>query len=71
VQVIADLEVLVKRAIKNSDKRTPFERAQHKVARLYNKAWYQNAVTSLLVVVRIQSLSSPFSLTCCSFRASI
>ena len=52
-QVIAELEILVKRAIKNSDKRTPFERAQHRVGRVYNKAWYQSTVTGLLVVVKI------------------
>jgi hypothetical protein len=48
------------RAIKQSDRRTPFERAQHRVGRLYNQAWYQNAVTFLLVVVRTQPQKASF-----------
>jgi hypothetical protein len=51
MQVIDDLTVSVKTAKRRADKRTSFEKAQQRLARIYNRPAYQHTVTALLVVV--------------------
>jgi hypothetical protein len=57
VQVIDDLTMLVRIAKHRADKRTPFEKAQHRLARIYNLPSYQNTVTGLLVLVSLPALN--------------
>jgi hypothetical protein len=53
LQVIDELTLLVAMAKRRSDKRTPFEKAQHRLGRVYNLPAYQHTVTGLLVVVSV------------------
>ncbi len=43
--------MLVKKAKHRADKRTSFEKAQHRLLRVYNRPAYQHTVTALLVLV--------------------
>jgi hypothetical protein len=51
VQVIDELIMLVKIAKHRADKRTSFQKAQHRLGSIYNRPAYQHTVTALLVVV--------------------
>ncbi len=50
-QIIAELTELVRMAKIRADKRSKFERAQHKMSKIYNTSLYQNVITTLLNVV--------------------
>jgi hypothetical protein len=51
MQVIDELIMLVKYAKHRVDKRTSFQKAQHRLGSFYNRPAYQHTVTALLVVV--------------------
>ena len=53
LQVIDELTVLVAMTKRRSDKWTPFEKAQHRLGRVYNLPAYQHTVTGLLIVVSV------------------
>ena len=57
MQVIDELTMLVKIAKHRADKRTPFEKAQQRLARVYNLPTYQHTVTGLLVLVSLPCLN--------------
>jgi hypothetical protein len=61
MQVIDDLTMLVKVAKHRADKRTSFEKAQHRLALVYNRPAYQNTVTALLVVVGLPCRNFPLA----------
>ncbi len=64
MQTIDDLTLLVKIAKHRADKRTPFQKAQQRLGRVYNRPVYQNTVTALLIVVGSPSIYPQASRAC-------